>query len=253
MEIFIPKSWHEISVEKYKELLSVKGEDYSSSFSFKLEILAVLNDTSVDDDIFQDLDINEITEYLDKIKWIFGAPNGLKNTIDNFKLKDVKKLTLGEFIDIDYQLKDVNQNLDIICAILYKKYKIDEWGNSIEEPYIYNLEDRRLDFSKISITSVIGIIKYFLDFKEVILNTYSIIFTSPDDLEELEDTTNLSEEEIEEINREIEIEKSKSKWAWSKLIYDICDGDLTKADAVTNLPLTYILNTLVMKKELDIK
>ena len=251
--IFIPKSWNEVSLDKYKELISIKTEEYSTPFFYKLEVLAILNETSTDDELFEDLDIDELSTILDDIKWIFDAPNGLKNTIKDYKLKDIKRITLGEFIDLDKLFENHTENLDLICSILFKKYKEDEWGNAIEEPYIYDLEKRRVDFIDIPINHIIGIIKYFLEFRELIFNTFSIIFTNPEDLEEPEDTENLSQEEIEEIKKEIEIEKSKSKWSWLKLIYDVCDGDIAKTDAVTNLSLVYVLKTLAMIKELDIK
>ncbi len=251
--IYVPKSWSEITLEKYQELIGLDTTEYNSPFSYKLEILAILNETSVDDEMFEDLDINELTTILDDIKWLMGAPNGLKNEVKNFKLKPISKITLGEFIDLVKLFENVNSNLDVICSILFKKYKVDEWDNEIEEPYIYDLEKRRLLFSDVIVTDIIGIIRYFLDFKDNIFNIYSIIFTNPDDLEEPEDVENLTEEEIEEIKKEIEIEKGKAKWAWMSLVYDLCNGDLTKTDDITNLSLVYVLNTLMMVKQLDIK
>ena len=97
---------------------------------------------------------------------------------------------------------------------------------------------------------VYGIIKYYVDFKELITDKYHIIFQ--DDLGTLEDTEGLTEEEVEEINKELEEDGKKAKWSWPALINTLSNGDITKYNTITDLPLAFIFNELSMRKILNL-
>jgi hypothetical protein len=43
-----------------------------------------------------------------------------------------------------------------------------------------------------------------------------------------------------------------SKWGWEQLIWTMCNGDLSKFDAITDTKLVLIFNFLAMRKELEI-
>lgn len=90
-----------------------------------------------------------------------------------------------------------------------------------------------------------GIISEFIKYKEDFEVTYSTLF-KPD----------LSDEPIEDLEeedkKEIEQEEQLDKFSWERLIYSLCDGDLTKTDQVLNLGLTYCFNMLSMKKAFDV-
>jgi hypothetical protein len=64
-----------------------------------------------------------------------------------------------------------------------------------------------------------------------------------DDLDEITDT---------EERKEQEEEKKSSKWGWEQLIWTMCNGDLSKFDAITDTKLVLIFNFLAMRKELEI-
>jgi hypothetical protein len=70
------------------------------------------------------------------------------------------------------------------------------------------------------------------------------------------DDTDLSEEEKAKLTKEeldeIEAEKKASKWSWEQMIYSLCNGDLTKAEKLGKLKLTFVFNMIGMKKELNI-
>lgn len=252
MELYIPKNWSEINVKTFIELIDIKVENYKNNFEYKIEIISLLNDIANDDDIFEELDITELDQLLNSIKWLFNEPNNkLKNCISQYKLKNLNDLTLGEFIDIDYYFRlDSIKNIHLIAAILYKKIKIDEWENEIIEPYIYNIYNRSELFLNESINDIYGIIKYFYDFKESIINNYSNIFKNYN--EEIIDKENLDIEEIQEIEKEIEEDKKKGEFSWQIIIYNLCNGDLSKFNDIVNLPLIYVLNTLSLKKSFNL-
>jgi hypothetical protein len=47
-------------------------------------------------------------------------------------------------------------------------------------------------------------------------------------------------------------EKKSSKCGWEQLIWTMCNGDLSKFDAITDTKLVLIFNFLAMRKELEI-
>jgi hypothetical protein len=56
----------------------------------------------------------------------------------------------------------------------------------------------------------------------------------------------------EEERKEQEEEKKSSKWGWEQLIWTMCNGDLSRFDAITDTKLVLIFNFLAMRKELEI-
>jgi hypothetical protein len=52
--------------------------------------------------------------------------------------------------------------------------------------------------------------------------------------------------------KEKEEEMKSSKWGWEQLIWTMCNGDLSKFDAITDTKLVLIFNFLAMRKELEI-
>jgi hypothetical protein len=96
---------------------------------------------------------------------------------------------------------------------------------------------------------VYGIINEFLKFRESFLKTYQNLFQG-EELAELtaEEKAELTPDEL----KEEEDAKKSSKWSWERMIYGLCNNDLTKSDKIGALPLTYVFNMMGMKKELDI-
>jgi hypothetical protein len=138
----LPINWDEISYEQYKELVEIKNLDLPYTQLY-IEILALLWDISPDDDIF-DMDIDEFIQYTKQVEWILRDPVITKPHLkwNEFTLKNLNKLSLGEFIDIENKLNDIDNNLDWVASVVYKKTKTDEWGNTIQEPYTYEINHR---------------------------------------------------------------------------------------------------------------
>lgn len=252
MEIKLPSNWSDVSVYQYQELKSINPAEYDTDIDIIIEQIMILS--GVDDyDIFTDMDFDDLLSMMLSIKWINNEPP--KNFNNNFKeytLKNINKISLGEFIDLDHYFSDdYIKNLHLICSILYKRYKTDEWGNEIEEPYIYDINTRSELFLDIPIGTVYGIIDYYINFKGVISEKYIIIFQ--DELGELEETEGLSEEEIEDINKEIEADRKKVVWSWPVLINNLSNNDITKYDEITNIPAVMVFNDLLMRKVMDIR
>lgn len=250
----LPKSFDDITVETYQELLTLNVNDFEGEFSLLTEQLAILLGVGSDDELFDDLDIDDLIDAMNNIKWLKSNPTyNYKKDVEYLTCKsDLNKLTLGEFIDLEYFFEqDYIKNLHIICGILYKQYKTDDWNNTIEEPYIYDIYERSNLFIEQPISNVYGIIKMYLDWKENILNAYANLFEDPN-FDKIEDEHMFEPEELMEMKQEIEVEKKKSKWSWEAIIWELSGKNLSYYDQVLNIPIILVFNTLSMKKTLEI-
>jgi hypothetical protein len=248
----LPKNWSDVKLYQFQELKEANPDDFDSDVELIIEQICILSGIDPDNDEFGEMEFDELLDIMKSISWVLSEPPlNYSNKLGDYKLKNINKLKFGEFIDLEAYFSDnYIKNLHLICAILYKNTKVDEWGNVIEEPYIYDIYSRSEMYMDIPISMIYGVIKYYLDFKELIMDKYHIIFDYNGD--DIEDTEGLSEEEIVEIKQEIEADKKKAKWSWPALINKLADGDVTKYDAITDLPLAFILNELSMRKIMDI-
>ena len=241
----LPKSWSEIDVFQYKEVRDLYSIE--EVFSREIEILATLADINSED--IEDLDIEEVTVMLADIKYINSEPSkNFKRQLNDYYYKPLDKLTIGEYIDLEFYFsKDYNKHIGHIASILYRQKSTNEWGVTIYEPYAFSPRDRHELFDEYKINDIYGIIPEFISFRENFMETYGNLF---------HDNTAEDDDEVRPTNseeaKEIQQEKSQLKWGWERLIYSLCNEDLTKFEEVTNLPLIMTFNMLAMKKELNL-
>ena len=241
----LPKSWSEIDVFQYKEVRDLYSIE--EVFSREIEILATLADINSED--IEDLDIEEVTVMLADIKYINSEPSkNFKRQLNDYYYKPLDKLTIGEYIDLEFYFsKDYNKHIGHIASILYRQKSTNEWGVTIYEPYAFSPRDRHELFDEYKINDIYGIIPEFIAFRENFMETYGNLF---------HDNTAEDDDEVRPTNseeaKEIQQEKSQLKWGWERLIYSLCNEDLTKFHEVTNLPLIMTFNMLAMKKELNL-
>ena len=245
--MYLPKQWSEITVEQFLEIAEIDKEQ--GAYHYNSEILAIIcNEPS---EFIEDLDIDELNALVDKCKWALSQPsNKYKHELLDMKVKPLSKLCLYEYIDLDYYFtNNYIKNLANICAILYRQTKTNEWGEEIIEPYEFDCTIRSDRFLDLPITDVYGIINEFLKFRENFLKTYQNLFQGEEPPELTpEAKAELTPEEL----KEEEEEKKESKWSWERMIYGLCNNDLTKSDKIGGLSLTYVFNMMGMKKELEI-
>lgn len=239
----LPKSWNEIDVLQFKEIRELHSIE--EVFAREVEILSAL--VGVSSDELEDLDVSEIGEMLNNITFINSEPSKkFKQDIEKWKFKPLSKLTCGEFIDLEYFFaNDYIKHICHIAAILYRQHTINEWGQLIYEPYDYNPFDRYDLFDEYCINDIYGIIPEYLSFRQAFIDKYYLLFNddeAPDDDEPK--TTEESKAQAEQ--------KSALKWGWERLLYSLCNEDLTKFKQVTDLPLVLTFNMLSMKKELNL-
>lgn len=251
----IPKSWDEISLSQYLELVNLKPNEFESEIDYNLERLCILTNTSNDDKHWEDMDYSEMVDLLGKIKFINNQPNvnKYKTNIDSLYLKNFESMTLGEFIDAEF----FYDNLQKFLAIFYRYKKIDEFGNESFEKYSdINLDLRANKLLEHPVTYYYGLINNYLKFRAGIYDRYQGLFDFNND----EETDTINEEKLIEKNPELKneieegkkIEEQQKKWGWERILYYLANDDITKIDSILSLNLYFVLNMLSMKKELNI-
>ncbi len=241
----LPKAWNQITIESFIELRTLSDED--GVFNYQIDVLCTLLDCYPED--LDDITIEELEDLLIEVKFIKGEPHkNYKNEIGVYQLKPFNKITLGEFISLESYFSDnYIQKLLNIVAILYRRVRVNEWGDNVLESYNYHSNDRLNWFLDFPITDVYGLLPEYIKFREDIIDQYKNLMS-----ESYEDDFEPSENMDSEEQKELEEEKKHKKWAWEQLIWSLCNEDLTKFHAVCELPLILVFNFLGMKKELSV-
>lgn len=246
--IKLPDSWFDVSVDQFIQLNNIQYSEFDSVLSYRIEQLCILSDTSIDDECWSEIDVGDLQEVFSKMSWLTTQPSTrYKKDLDVFKIKELKNITLGEFIDID-SVFSTNYILKLpdICSILYRKFKYDEWEHLLLEPRKYDEQARANIMLDFKITDVYGVITEYLTFKKNFITAFEHLFQDPETSVEEEPVELLTPDERAALNKE----KMLLKWNWERIIYNLSDGDMTKFDAITELPLIFVFNQLAMRKEL---
>jgi hypothetical protein len=240
----LPKNWTQVTVSQWQELSQIDPTEFNSVFLQTIEALSILSDT--DPEELEDLDPEELLNLASKVQFIKREPsNKPKDLVKGFRLKPLDALTLGEFIDMEYYTTNLAENFTLILSILYKRWKSDEWNNLVFEPYTYKLNERKDVFNEVSINDVFGAVNNYITYSNDFKKRYENLFNPV--IEETET------EELDEDDLKAEAEEQRfNKWSWEKLLYDLANQDLTKIDAVTDLPLVFVFNMLSMVEELQL-
>ena len=248
------KDWHNVKVYQFKELRQLdRTQGY---FTFQVDTLSILLDMDADE--LEEKDIDEINEMFDGFKWSLSEPKKTYKhelTIDDnvYVFKDFKKLSLYEFIDLEYFLSnDYITHISHIASVFYRRIELDKWQNVEFEPYVFSPFERFELFDDVNITDVYGILTDYLKYRENFMQKYENLFNSTDeDDDEEDDIKDFDSVDEYKANKEaIEQGKKARKWGWESLLYDLCEGDLTKTDQVGDLPLIFVFNMLSMRKEM---
>jgi len=216
-------NWSDIDCDTYLEVFALQHEGLTPT-EYWLEVITILTGDDV-----EDLTDDEFDELKQSCLWIQDVPPNeeLKN-INGRELKPFNKLTFGELIDCwkltakGYPIENVHK----VNAILYGAQ--NDFFNFSEvlmyqpiAPLFHNLDN-------------------FLTYKKDLLEKYSELFDVPDELDD--------EEEIKEEQNSV-----FAKWSWEKMIWTLCNGDITRAREVTSLPHIMVLNWVLMESELKLR
>ena len=240
----LPTSWNDITVNQFLDIMNLETD--ISFYMRQINILTIITNTSIED--YDDLDVIDLNKIINSIKFLNKLPtNDFKKEINKMKLINLKNLTLGEYIDLDYYFSEnCFENLPKICAILYRNYIYDEFNNIIFEKYDnIDIENRSKHYYNLSIADIYGIIHHFSNYKEEIYNNSPQLFKPI-----LDNIDDLDDEDLDdpEVVKEIEKEKTQSEWNWVLMLHNLSNGDITKYDTILNMSFISILNNLTFRK-----
>ena len=241
----LPKAWSNILVDQYIELRELETTPSLSFIDKDLEILSIVTDTDIEE--FEELELHEVTTLLSQLLWIKKEPpRNIVKEIDKYHYIGLEDLTLAEYIDLNHFFStNFVTNLPTICGLLFRQKSVNDWGLEVVEPYEYDPQTREHLFLELPITSVYGVIGEFLDFKKNFEETYKNLFDK--DMSD-EPTEGLTKEEIDDIKEEERL----NKWSWERMVYTLCDGNISDMNKVLDLKLTFVFNMLSMKKDLSL-
>jgi hypothetical protein len=128
------------------------------------------------------------------------------------KMIDLDAMTFGQFVDLDvYLTGGLDQNFGAIIDIIAPKAK---WADE-----------------------AMWAVDQYADFRTYTYRRYSALF-------------GLNEKQtVDELEDDIPKTKDASARAWYKIIVGLAGGDVLKLDAVTDQPLTKMLNFMALQKE----
>jgi len=175
MEISVPISWSDVTVNQYQALTLLNPEEYSQ-FRYSCQLVQILCEIE---------DVSKFPlEIINEIVLNFGF---LKEEISQDKIEQIdfrgegyewvgsfNELTVGEMLSIE-QIIDLeeltyNMSYDVVCAILLRK--------DGEEFDASNFKENRELFGELPITDVMGMIVFFLNGGKIStqhIKTYSLI------------------------------------------------------------------------------
>jgi hypothetical protein len=250
------QSWNSLSFSEWKELQQIRQTEWESDVQRIIEEISLLWECSPDDPYFDTVVYDElITEYA-KFSWTFSNPPKTPQEVivingESYHLKPFSQLSLGEYIDInDWSRESVN-NLGLIAACLWRKMKINEWGNKKWEPYEYQIQERAQLFENVAISDIYGVLESSSVWLKDIVDNYPNIF-EPEGWDQIEGEDQLDPEEIVQIRKEIEEEKKKAPFSWLGIVWELAKHDISRFDAVFNTPVILVFNTLSMRKALGV-
>lgn len=250
MQNSLPSNWHQVTIAQYRELAELESEQLENKFELITEQLAILLDTSTDDDVLAVLDIDEMFEMFSKVQWLQSPiPKSIAEEHNGLRLKKWNDLTLGEFIDIEnLVVQDPHNNIEKLCAIVYRQYKTDDWGKQQLEPYQYDVFDRAEQFLSMPITKGLGLLTSYMDFRKSFMGSYDSLFQPEDSKQEaIEGEEELTGLELLNHKKEVRKQQQLAKWSWESTIWNLSNQDITKFEQIFNTKLILVFNVLSMR------
>ena len=189
IKITIPESWEDIKISQFQEYIDyIKNTTEKSDIKRLITVLSILTDT--DESVLYKLNYDAIHEIKNNMVFLDEEPTiQFKNIIEikgvkyGFQ-KDLHKLTLGEWIDIEHYVTqgDLVGNLHYLAAIFYRKvtregddyfdYEIDEYKN-------VRLEGQATMFKhEMNIMDMYGIVSFFLHIVDELCHSMGFFSTT---------------------------------------------------------------------------
>lgn len=254
----IPTNWDEITLSQYLELTQLNPDDYESQIEFVIEKLAIITNSSSQDEYWEMMSYTELLKVLDSISFIQSSPpNKYKNVLlGKYYFIGYNQLSLGSFIDLEYYISDLSK----FFSIVFRQKKQDEFDNDVFEPYSsYNLDKRSEILLDVPITHLFGLVNEYLKFRESIFEQYGGLFASSKNEDNFDEEFYKKHPELKQrIESDMKeddstkIEEQENKWGWERLLLHLANNDITKIDKILDMQLYFVFNIVGMRKELNL-
>lgn len=123
----LPTSFSEVNIETYSKIVSI--DSTIEGVERYVKVISIL--TGIEEEIVKTIKLEHMNLIQNNIQFMFKNDN--IEIVDRFEIDGVKygfnyelgKITFGEFIDLDdfSRPEEINKNMDILLAILYRPIK----------------------------------------------------------------------------------------------------------------------------------
>lgn len=168
----MPSNWEEVTIKTYQELQKVMEQEYPNLKQI-VYFISVLSKCPID--LLYKCNIEDLNKI--DLSWISTKiDNKIEKitTINDKKygvIKDMKHLSLGEYIDLDEFSKNINDNMHKVCAILMRPVIQEDGDLYIIEKYDTNsLEQRaKLFLDNMNVIQLYSLSSFFLTSASIFL------------------------------------------------------------------------------------
>ena len=162
IQITLPESWSEISINKYIEITQIKEKGNK----FIIELLLILCD-NLTREIIDTFDSSYLEAITQNLGWISISPD-LETINKQYKIgndiyqyeRNFDKLTLGEMISYEQLLETSNKDISVLLTLAIILRKVE---NDIEEDFNSDIINERMELfgENLNINEVFGLVFFF--------------------------------------------------------------------------------------------
>lgn len=260
----VPSNWGEISalhLIQLEELELEKDSFIDNEYDYLFEQLAILCGLEPDDDIFYELTGEDVKKILKDLKWFKEThPSCKSNHFEwngvHYKAINFETMKLAEWITLEgFILSNFKINAHRLLATVYRRTRIDEWGEEIMEPFTFDFEKRANEFLEAPLDKLP--IKEFLEFRENCYNYFDLTNKDKEDSDEPIPEDELMEDDKlnyrQKVAQQEKLEKERLQkvFNWEKLMLSLANNNVVDSHKVLELPVLYIFRVLTLLKNTD--
>lgn len=209
-------SWTDCTVEEWQDVQEVIGSKGITPTDFILEIGDIFFD--LDDDLTE-RDLNKLKNAISFVAKPIQAK--AKNQVNGKELKNMKRLSLSNYVDLDVLLTNNN-----IVDALPEAVKILYDLNHVHEVCVSDVYNSVIDF---------------MEYRKQVGQKYPTIFDDEED--------EYPEDFVPEDDEPEEQPKSMQE-QWLTVVFGMCQGDLTKYQHIMSLPHILVFNWVALAESL---
>ena len=229
IEITVPTSLNEITLEQYQKFLKIAEENPEGNF-LNAKMIEIFCGIPLSDSY--KLKMSSVSAIIDILnEMLYVTPNHVEkftlNGVQYGFIPDLDEMSLGEYIDLDNNISSWAE-MHKAMNVLYRPVKIKKGDKySVEDYDVSNpaaLKDMPLD-------AAIGAVFFFLEFRTRIIETYDTLFQSGGD------------------GGHTRAANFGRKWGWYQSLYALAGGDVARLEDITKLNAHQCLTMLSFEKE----